>query len=388
MDLRVLQDLSHGMYVIAARNADRFNGQIVHRVMQISTDPPTVAVSINQQNLTHEYIIASGRYTISVLEQKASLRLVRRFGFQSGRDQDKFRNLDHGLSAEGLPYLVNNCLAYLSVRVVEAVTVHGFTLFIGEVVEAERLQEGKPMAYSFTYQLRREAALAAAAVPVNEENRLLEPDDLSLNRYQCQVCGYIYDPAQGDPEFGVMPGTPFSRLPADWTCPLCDEGPQVFRRYEGRQQGFTHKQYSSDQLTVHWYPELCSHSAKCLRLLPQVFDQDRRPWIDISAASAEEIIRTIDRCPSGALKYSLPPDSALDPALAQGVGWIDYALLHPPTVRLRLVPEGPFLVEGTVEITELDGTPVRIGSRFALCHCGLTTNPPFCNNNHNRRGKL
>ena len=181
-------------------------------------------------------------------------------------------------------------------------------------------------------------------------------------------------------------GTPFNQLPADWTCPLCDEGREVFRRLTGEDQLLQHKEYRNDQIVVHWRPKMCSHAGKCLNLAPQVFDLNRRPWIDINAASPEEIIKAIDRCPSGALRYSLPPGSKVDPELAKGVGSIYYIEEHPAVIRVRIVPDGPLLIEGPVKIEQIGGQLLEQGGRFALCRCGLTSSHPFCNNNHTRLG--
>lgn len=83
------------------------------------------------------------------------------------------------------------------------------------------------------------------------------------------------------------------------------------------------KEYKNDHLIVYWSPELCTHPANCLRLLPEVFNVRKRPWININAAEPEAIIQAIDQCPSGALKYSIPEGSKVNPQLACGVGNIN-----------------------------------------------------------------
>ena len=383
MDKKTLQNLSYGMYVIGAKKGDHYNGQIAHRVYQISADPPTVAISINQQTLTHEYIKDSGKFTVSVLEKGTPMRLIRKFGFKSGREIDKYAGLDYQLSPGGIPYLTQNSLAYLEARVVTQLDVNGFTLFIGELTEAIQEEDGEPMPFSPKYLLKLDPARAAAAAQMAEESAGPGEDD---DKYECLVCGYIYDPAEGDPDYGVGPGTPFKKLPREWTCPLCDEGQEVFRRVTKEDNGRRYREYRSDQLVVHWYPELCSHSAKCLQMSPLVFDMGRRPWVDISAAAPEEIIGTIDRCPSGALKYSLPPGSRVDPKIVQGVGSLDYELNHPAAVKIRVVTNGPLLVEGPVAIETADGQQLKRGGRLALCRCGLSSSLPFCDSAHTRKG--
>lgn len=146
----------------------------------------------------------------------------------------------------------------------------------------------------------------------------------------------------------------------------------------------TVKTYRNENIIVYWYPELCAHPGTCLRLLPNVFQLDRRPWIDVNAAEPEEIIRAIDRCPSGALRYSLPEGSRVDPVLAGGVGSLGYEDKHPATVRIRTVRNGPMYVEGPAEVTDYAGNVLKRSSVLALCSCGRSKNLPFCDGSHRR----
>jgi len=142
------------------------------------------------------------------------------------------------------------------------------------------------------------------------------------------------------------------------------------------------KEYKNKDIVVYWYPEKCSHPGICIRTLPEVFCADRRPWVDINAAQPEEIIGCVDMCPSGALRYSLPEGSGVDPALAKGPGSIDYMKEQPRTVKIKVVKNGPYLIEEPAELVCPDGTPIYSGARIALCSCGRTQNPPFCDGSH------
>ena len=145
------------------------------------------------------------------------------------------------------------------------------------------------------------------------------------------------------------------------------------------------KEYKNEQITVQWNPELCSHSGKCLHHLPKVFDLKARPWVNLSAASPEEIIKTIDACPTGALRYSLPTGSCVDPATAKGVGNTNYEQSHPAAVKIRVISNGPLLTEGPVVLIDIEGKLLKEGSRMALCRCGLSENRPFCDNTHTKK---
>lgn len=146
------------------------------------------------------------------------------------------------------------------------------------------------------------------------------------------------------------------------------------------------KEYKNDQLIVYWTPELCSHVAKCINNLPQVFNLKARPWVNINGAGPEEIIKVIDTCPTGALRYSLPEGSSVDPAKAAGVGNINYEKSHPAIVTIRVIANGPLLTEGPVVVVDQNCKKLKEGSKMALCRCGLTGNRPFCDGTHSKKG--
>ena len=144
------------------------------------------------------------------------------------------------------------------------------------------------------------------------------------------------------------------------------------------------KEYKNKDIVVYWYPEQCAHPGTCLRTLPQVFCVAKRPWVNVDAATPEEIIKCIDICPSGALRYSLPEGSTVDPALAKGAGSIDNMKSLATAVKIKVIKNGPYLIEGPTEVLDASDTPVYAGSRIALCSCGCTQNPPFCDGSHRR----
>ncbi|MGI5822597.1 MAG: flavin reductase [Dethiobacteria bacterium] len=225
MNLSVLHNISYGLYVVTAKDGGRLNGQIANTVFQISNDPPTIAISINKQNLTNTFIRNSGLFAISVLSQEAPLSLVGQFGFKSGRDVDKFVDVNYKTTAQGLPYLDEGALAYIEAKVVQEINVRTHTIFIGEITAAEILRKGNPMTYAFYHQVKKGTTPPAAPTYIKEETGNSSP----ATKYECSVCGYIYDPETGDPENNIPPGTAFADLPDDWVCPVCSEGKEVFK---------------------------------------------------------------------------------------------------------------------------------------------------------------
>jgi uncharacterized Fe-S cluster protein YjdI/CDGSH-type Zn-finger protein len=142
------------------------------------------------------------------------------------------------------------------------------------------------------------------------------------------------------------------------------------------------KEYGNRDIVVYWYPERCAHPGICVRTLPAVFCADRRPWIDVDAAEPEAVIRCIDKCPSGALKYALPEGSCVDTALANGPGAVGGTDSVRGMVRIRAEKDGPYCIEGPVEVVSHDGTVICTGSRVALCACGHSKQTPFCDGSH------
>ncbi len=139
--------------------------------------------------------------------------------------------------------------------------------------------------------------------------------------------------------------------------------------------------YQNEDLIVYWYPELCAHVRYCIKKLPDVFDIHKRPWVNINGATPEEIIKLIDTCPSGALRYSLPPGSKVKPCLAKGPGSLDF--IDKSTITtMRSIKKGPLFVEGPTALYDIKGDLIKEASRMTLCQCGLSNNMPFCDGSH------
>ena len=228
MNLKALYKLGYGLYVVSSRKGDRVNGQIANTVFQITSEPPTIAVSINKNNLTHEFITESKVLAVSVLSQDTPLSFIGHFGFKSGRDIDKFRDISYKAGETKTPVVTENTLAYLEARVIQEVDVGTHTIFIGELVGADVLKEGEPMTYAYYHQVKRGTTPKTAPSYVEEK----KVEAIRTPKYRCTVCGYIYDPELGDPDGGIKPGTPFEEIPDDWVCPVCGAAKSDFERIE------------------------------------------------------------------------------------------------------------------------------------------------------------
>jgi rubredoxin len=183
-------------------------------------------VCINKKNLTHEFIKDSGVFTVSILSQDTPLGFIGGFGFKSGRETNKFDGVNYKLGATQAPVVLDHALAYLEAKVITDVDAGTHTDFIGEVVAAEVLNNGEPMTYAYYHQVKRGTTPKTSPSYVAERKEA----PVKMAKYECNVCGYIYDPEAGDPENGVPAGTPFEKLPEDWVCPMCGAAKDEFTK--------------------------------------------------------------------------------------------------------------------------------------------------------------
>jgi len=228
MNQKALHQLSYGLYVVCSRKGDRLNGQIANTVVQVTSEPPTIAVSINKSNLTHQFIAASKVLTASVLSRDTPLSFIGHFGFKSGREIDKLEGVNYKIGETGAPVVTDNTLAYLEARVIQQLAVGTHTIFVGELVAADVLDEGEPMTYTYYHQVKRGTTPKTAPSYIEEKKEAAG----KMGKYECTVCGYVYDPALGDPDGGIKPGTPFEEIPDDWVCPVCGAAKAEFERME------------------------------------------------------------------------------------------------------------------------------------------------------------
>jgi flavin reductase (DIM6/NTAB) family NADH-FMN oxidoreductase RutF/rubredoxin len=230
MDLELFDKISYGLYIVAAKKDDKLNGQIVNTVFQITAEPPTLAVSINRKNLTHECINASNAFTISILTQDAPMTFIGTFGFKCGRDLDKFQGVDYKLGLTGMPIVLDHTVGYFELDCVNRIDVGTHTIFIGQVRDARLIKDAEPLTYAYYHQVKK--GYASKNAPTYIDPKLLKPaekkEDMKMAKYQCTICGYIYDPEKGDPDSGVKPGTPFEALPEGWVCPVCGAAKDQF----------------------------------------------------------------------------------------------------------------------------------------------------------------
>ncbi|MDO4459307.1 MAG: flavin reductase [Clostridia bacterium] len=193
MDIKALNSLSYGVFMLATKLGDRTNGCITNTCMQVTVDPMKVTFAVLNQNLTCEMIKESRVATLSILDKSVSFETIKHFGMQSGRDVDKMEDIPFPQDKNGVPYMGWGACAYLSLKVTDMVDMGTHTLFIAEVTEAEMLSENPPITYAeYHSDLKPKPAGAKA------EKKIIG--------WRCVICNYVYEGAE---------------LPEDFLCPWC-----------------------------------------------------------------------------------------------------------------------------------------------------------------------
>lgn len=191
--------LSYGLFVLTAKDSTD-NGCIINTVTQITDTPKRISIAVNKANHTHDQIVKTGIFNVSVLSTEATFPLFQRFGFQSGRDADKFEGFDAiERSENGLYYITQAANAFISGKVVQALDYGTHTVFIADVTEAKVLSNVPSLTYAYYFDH-------------------VKPKPAALNEQKgwvCKICGYVYEGEE---------------LPADFICPLCKHGVEDFEK--------------------------------------------------------------------------------------------------------------------------------------------------------------
>ncbi|MPM53038.1 Anaerobic nitric oxide reductase flavorubredoxin [bioreactor metagenome] len=200
VDSSALFNISYGLFVLTANDGVKDNGCIINTVQQITSQPKQISICVNKQNYTHDMIAKSGLFNVSVLAQEAPFDIFRHFGFQSGRDVNKFESIKNTYrSANGILYITEITNAVISGKVIGSYDCGTHTLFIAEVTEARKLSFVPSVTYEYYF----------SHIKPKPQQKYVSVGKIWI----CKICGYIYDE--------VKEGIPFDKLPDDWVCPLC-----------------------------------------------------------------------------------------------------------------------------------------------------------------------
>ena len=210
--------LSYGLCIITSGREGKFNGQIANTVFQVTSEPATIAVSINKQNYTHECIAESKCFSVSILEEATPMTMIGQFGFKCGRDLNKFDGIAARAGQTGVPIVTGHACAFIEAEVINAFDCGTHTIFLGKVADCDLLAGGEPMTYAYYHQIKGGKAPKTAPTYQAETPKPAAPAVASAARYRCQVCAYLYDPEEGGSK-----APSFENLPEAWVCPVCGD---------------------------------------------------------------------------------------------------------------------------------------------------------------------
>lgn len=236
-DFNALYEITYGLYIVASANNSQKSGFIANAVMQLTPNPIQIAVCCCKENFTTKLIQESKKASLSVLNINTPITTIKTFGYSSGDKIDKFNNIKYFTTDNNIPVVTENCNAWITATTIKEIDFGSHILFIMKIDEADLLKSETP---GLTYSYYREVFKgksprnAPSFIDSNYQNteRTSKNTEININNLKiknmgkkeiwvCNVCGYEYNPADGDPDSGIAPGTAFEDIPDDWVCPLC-----------------------------------------------------------------------------------------------------------------------------------------------------------------------
>ena len=203
-DNKAFQKFSYGLFVLTAKQGDKINGCIINTAVQLTSNPNLITIAVNKSNYTHDMIMATGVFNLSFLSESSGFDTFRHFGFQTGREVNKFDEhipVGYKYSANGLPYITTGTNCFLSAKVLDHYDYGTHTLFVAEVTEATVLNDDPSATYAYYF--------------ANIKPKPQAKQETERHGYVCKICGYFYE---GD------------TLPEDFICPICKHGAADFER--------------------------------------------------------------------------------------------------------------------------------------------------------------
>ncbi len=228
VDLEALFKVSYGLYIMTSLKDGRYNGFLGNTFCQVNSEPPTFQIIVNKGSFTYPMIEASRLFGISALSVETPFSFLGKFGFKTGRDIDKFEGVNYRLAERGVPVILDFTIAYFVCDVFKEVDMGSHTIFIGNLLEAEILSETAPLTYAYYRDVKKGKTSVNAPTYIKPEN--LRKEEKAMDKYVCEVCGYVYDPAAGDTDTGIKPGTKFEDIPNNWVCPVCGAPKDQFKK--------------------------------------------------------------------------------------------------------------------------------------------------------------
>lgn len=203
MDNSSMFKISYGIYLLTAQQDGKDNGCIINTLSQVTTEPNRISITVNKLNYTHDIIMSEKKFNVSVLDINTDFELIKHFGFQSGKNKDKFNDYsDFQRSLNNLLYLTKNTNAYISGTVISEIDLGTHTMFIADVTDCVTLSDTESLTYDYYHK------------NIKPKNKV-KPESEKNVTWVCRICGYVYE---GE------------NIPADFICPWCKHSSSDFEK--------------------------------------------------------------------------------------------------------------------------------------------------------------
>jgi len=243
MKIKAFHKLSYGLYLIASEHQGKKAGYIANTTFQVTSEPPQLAISCHKNNYSTQIILDSGSFSVSVLKKEVNMKIIGDFGFMSSTDISKFSGINYIKGQSGAPIVMDSSVAWFDCKVVKSIDLGTHYLIIGEVIDSDEVSDDEPLTYQYyrekykmyspknspTYIEKSKLDDEVQSIIVEERDGETDVTLFDGKKYICAICGFVYDPEEGDPTIGIAPGTPFEELPESYRCPICNAGKEYFK---------------------------------------------------------------------------------------------------------------------------------------------------------------
>lgn len=214
MNTKVFRNLSYGVYITTSLDGDKPVGCVTNSVMQITSNPATIAVSVNHDNYTNSCIMKTKKFAVSILSEESDPTIIGTFGFKSSKEVDKFKQIKYRC-IDNLPIISDNC-GYLVCDVINTLETDTHTVFLGRVIGCDNYKDIPPMTYSYYHKVLKGSSPKKA--PTYIEEIVEKEDNTKKTKYKCSLCGYIHE-VDGE-------------LDDNYICPICGQPKKAFYKLE------------------------------------------------------------------------------------------------------------------------------------------------------------
>lgn len=216
MNKKILRDINYGMYIVTTKNDREEVGCTINTLVQITSDNPTIIISLNKNNYTNQIIKKTKKFAVNILSEEVPSEIIGTFGFQTSREVNKFENIKYNLIEE-MPVLDTKICGYLICEVINIIDVDTHDIFLAKIINMDKKEDITAMTYKYYHEVIKGKTAKNAPTYIEEKENIS-----NSKKYRCKICGYIYDDEKEE--------IPFEELPDDWKCKICGAPKSMFEK--------------------------------------------------------------------------------------------------------------------------------------------------------------